>query len=111
MQTRSTSVATTHGHDSERRAEPRRGLDAAATFRERGRSRQDVNVTDLSPSGCRVSLKGALICGEHGWVTLPTLAPWSGAVAWRSEGEAGVAFDQPLHDAVAEMIAIRHGRD
>ena len=97
------------GPDRDRRLNPRRPLGAAASFRERGRSREDVRVTDLSPSGCRVALKGALICGEHGWITLPTLAPWSCAVAWRSEEEAGVRFEQPLHEAVAEMIATRHG--
>lgn len=97
------------GPDRDRRAQPRRALAAAATFRERGRSREDVRVTDLSPSGCRVVLKGALICGEHGWVTLPTLAPWGCAVAWRSDEEAGVRFERPLHPAVAEMIGIRHG--
>jgi hypothetical protein len=97
------------GPDRDRRVHPRKPLAAAASFRERGRTREDVRVTDLSPAGCRVELKGALICGEHGWVTLPTLAPWSCAVAWRSEEEAGVRFEQPLHEAVAEMIATRHG--
>ena len=108
MQTGSTPDAKPCVHDHERRSHARRRMSAIAIFRERGRSRADIRVTDLSPLGCRVRLEGVLVCGEHGWVTLPTLAPWSCAVAWRSEEEAGVTFERPLHQAVAEMIATRH---
>lgn len=110
METNSIPEPFPAGPDRDRRTDARKALSAVAFFRERGRSREDVRVTDLSPSGCRIRLKGALICGEHGWVTLPTLAPWGCAIAWRSEEEAGVRFERPLHGAVADMIAARHAR-
>jgi hypothetical protein len=102
--------AFTPGVSRERRFRPRRKLRTSATYRERGRSRSAIEVTDLSATGCRVQLQGALVSGEHGWVTLPSLGPWSCSIAWHADREVGLSFDRPLHSAVAEMIADRHQR-
>jgi hypothetical protein len=88
----------------ERRFQPRRTVEATGFFRERGRSRSEAHVTDLCSLGCRLRLSQPVIDGDHSWVTLPTLGPWSCSVVWRSELEAGVAFDRPLHRAVATML-------
>jgi hypothetical protein len=98
----------TTGFSRERRFRPRRKLLASATYRERGRSRSSIEVTDLSSTGCRMRLQGALVSGEHGWVTLPSLGPWSCSIAWHADREVGLSFDRPLHSAVAEMITDRH---
>ena len=92
----------------ERRSQARHKLLASATYRERGRSRSSIDVTDISTRGCRIRAQGAVVCGDHGWVTLPTLGPWSCSLVWHGEQEAGLMFERPLHSAVAELMSERH---
>ena len=96
------------GFPRDRRFQPRRKVATSATYRERGRTASPIQVTDLSPIGCRMRLDGALVSGEHGWVTLPSLGPWSCSIAWQSEQEVGIAFDRALHGAVTDMMVERH---
>ena len=101
-----TTHSTTFLRD--RRLQPRRKLSTSATYRERGRTASPIRVVDLSAIGCRVRLKRALVSGEHGWVTLPSLGPWACSIAWQSDEELGVEFERALHGAVANMLVERH---
>jgi hypothetical protein len=91
----------------ERRFRPRRRVGALAFFRERGRSRWQAQVTDLSSLGCRLEMSTPVVDGELSWVTLPGLEPWSCSVVWRADNQIGLAFDRPLHQAVAASMCDR----
>lgn len=91
----------------ERRWERRRSAVAQATFRERGRTRTDVEILDLSRLGCRVRLADPFVMGEHAWITLPSLQSWYCSIAWRNGEEAGIEFAEPLHPAVADLVVAR----
>jgi hypothetical protein len=91
----------------ERRFRPRRRVGALAFFRERGRSRWQAQVTDLSSLGCRLEMSTPVVDGELSWVTLPGLEPWSCSVVWRADDQIGLAFNRPLHQAVAASMCER----
>jgi hypothetical protein len=38
---------------------------------------------------------------------LPTLESWYARVAWSQNGEAGLDFERPLHEAVTRMVIAR----
>lgn len=101
------TYSTTLRQRPERRFQPRRRLDTAALYRESGRSKSLVHVTDLSPLGCRINCADAVIDGKRSWVTLPTLEPWACSVVWRNKVEFGLAFNRAFHPAVASMICNR----
>lgn len=92
-------------HD--RRWFERSPAEVAASFRERGRTRLRAQLIDLSPKGCRVKFSGSLVVGSHAWIMLPTLESWYACVAWSEEGEAGLDFERPLHEAVTRMVIAR----
>jgi hypothetical protein len=78
-----------------------------AAFRERQRTRLDVEVVNLSTHGCAVMSDETQTVGAHCWITLPTLESWYAAVAWCNGRLFGLDFSEPLHRAVAEMIIHR----
>jgi hypothetical protein len=91
----------------ERRCAKRRTAIVPARFRERGRSRFDAVVTDLSYRGCRIRMNDSVISGERAWLTLPSLQSWHCSVVWRHNGEAGLVFTDALHQAVADLVIAR----
>ena len=98
-------LAPLASHD--RRWFERSPAEVAAAFRERGRTRLPVQLIDLSSKGCKVKLSGAVVVGSHAWIMLPTLESWYACVAWSRDGEAGLDFERPLHDAVTRMVVER----
>jgi hypothetical protein len=70
-----------------------------------------VQLIDLSPQGCRVKLCGTVVVGSHAWIMLPTLESWYARVAWSQNGEAGLDFERPLHEAVTRMVIARANND
>lgn len=92
---------------SEKRRIPRSRAQAPAKFRERGRTRIDVQLLDLSTHGCKVRADAALVVGSQAWVVLPTLASWRAKVAWSDEQHLGLDFVEPLHPAVADLLIRR----
>jgi len=94
----------------ERRGCPRSHVAIAAGFRECGRGGFEIDLLNMSRSGCRARLHGPIIFGEHVWVRLPSLAGLPAKVAWEAEGEAGIAFERPLHEAVAALLVSRSER-
>ena len=89
---------------SERRRTKGSDFVFVASMRERGRSSVSVKVADFSAHGCRID--GAMVSseGQQAWIRLPGLEPLSARIAWCEAYLAGIAFDQPLHPAVARRF-------
>ena len=86
---------------TERRRQARAPLSIAAALRERGRSALSAQLLDFSALGCRVD---GLISGTgetQVWLKLPGLESLAALRVWSNGNVAGLAFDAPLHPAVA----------
>ena len=65
----------------------------------------DLQVLDLSPGGCLVNRKRCNAeQGARVLVKLPGLGFQPANVAWVEDDKAGLAFDQPLHEAVLDHL-------
>ncbi|MCL6249595.1 PilZ domain-containing protein [Altererythrobacter sp. KTW20L] len=68
-------------------------------------STSDLEVLDLSHGGCMIDRKRANADpGARVLVKLPGLASQAGEVVWVEDERAGIAFEQPLHEAVLEHL-------
>lgn len=68
-------------------------------------SSADLEVLDLLFGGCMVDRKRAQADpGMRVLVKLPGLAFQPGEVVWVEDANAGIAFEQPLHEAVLEHL-------
>ena len=86
---------------TERRRQARAPLSLAAALRERGRSALAAQLLDFSALGCRID---GLISGSgetQVWLKLPGLESLAALRVWSDGNVAGLAFDAPLHPAVA----------
>lgn len=89
---------------SRRRSAERKSINATARLRETGRTPFDVELKDLSITGCRMVTFARLHIGTKMWINLSGLAPQE-AVVRRCEGTTyGCEFVNPLHPAVAEHL-------
>jgi hypothetical protein len=80
-----------------------------AGLRERGTTRFDIKVVDLSITGFRCETSCTLVPGSSIWLTIPGLAPLEARVAWRDKFRYGCAFAHPLHIAVFDHIVMHQG--
>ncbi len=65
----------------------------------------DLEVLDISAGGCMVSYNGwSARPGERVLATLPGLAAQPGELVWIEDNRAGIAFEQPLYDAVLDHL-------
>ena len=94
--------------ENQESGESRRSLRKAVTMRahlrDRGQTRFEIEVNDLSLLGFRAETSFALWPGTIVWLTLPGLAGLEAVVAWRDKTQYGCAFAKPLHSAVFEHI-------
>lgn len=68
----------------------------------------DLEVLDLSEGGCMVAYRGwSARLGERVLATLPGLAAQPGELVWIEDGNAGIAFEQPLYGPVLEHLQER----
>jgi hypothetical protein len=95
--------AAIHDDDDSRRS-LRRAVKMRAHLRDRGQTRFEIEVTDLSRLGFRAETSFTLWPGTIVWLTLPGLAGLEAVVAWRDKFKYGCAFAKPLHPAVFEHI-------
>lgn len=79
-----------------------------ARLREPQSTRFDVDVIDLSVTGCRLETSAVLKPGSRIFITVPGIAPLEATVAWKEHFRYGCAFSQPLHNAVLDHIAKKH---
>ena len=89
--------------DEHRRA-LRKSVKMRAHLPDRGQTRFEIDVVDLSSSGFRAETSFTLWPGTIVWLTLPGLAPLEAVVAWRDKFKYGCAFAKPLHPAVFDHI-------
>ena len=82
----------------------RKAVKVRAHLRDRGQTRFEIDVVDLSESGFRAQTSFTLWPGTIVWLTLPGLAPLEAVVAWRDKAAYGCAFAKKLHPAVFEHI-------
>lgn len=80
---------------------------ASASFRESQRKPVAAQIANLSTHGCTVKSAEPQKVGARCWIILPTLASWDAKVAWTDGARFGLAFERPLHRAVAEMLVRR----
>ena len=73
------------------------------------RSRQDVAVSDLSVTGCKIeAIYLSLTAGEHVMLRLEGLQALPATVVWCSGPSAGLLFENPLHPAVLDNLCQQH---
>ena len=79
-----------------------------ARLRGKAGSSADLAVLDLSAGGCMVHAGGwSARPGERVLTTLPGLAAQPGELVWLEDDRAGIAFEQPLHEAVLDNLQAR----
>ena len=70
----------------------------------------ELDVLDLSEGGCMVSYRGwSARVGDRVLATLPGLAAQPGQLVWIEDGNAGIAFEQPLYGPVLAQFQARMG--
>ena len=82
----------------------RRTVKMRAHLRDRGQTKFEIDVVDLSMSGFRAETSFTLWPGTVVWLTLPGLASLEAVVAWRDKFKYGCAFAKTLHPAVFDHI-------
>lgn len=82
----------------------RRAVKLRARLRDRGQTKFEIDIVDLSASGFRAETSYTLWPGTVVWLTLPGLAGLEATVAWRNKFKYGCAFAKPLHPAVLDHI-------
>lgn len=88
----------------------RKAVKMRAHLRDRGTTRFEIEVVDLSTTGFRAQTSFTLWPGTTVWLTLPGLAGLEAVVAWRDKFRYGCAFTKPLHPAVFDhIIALGNG--
>jgi hypothetical protein len=92
------------GDTDENRHALRRAVKMRAHLRDRGTTRFEIDVVDLSMTGFRAQTSFTLWPGTTVWLTLPGLAGLEAVVAWRDKSRYGCAFVKPLHPAVFDHI-------
>lgn len=89
---------------SEQRKALRRPVKMRAKLRDRGQTRFEIDITDLSATGFRAETSFTLWPGSIVWLTLPGLAGIEGTVQWRDKFMYGCSLSKPLHPAVFDHI-------
>lgn len=82
----------------------RKAVTLRARLRDRGATRFDIKILDLSLTGFRAETAYRLNPGTLVWVSLPGLASLEAEVAWQEREHVGCKFDTPLHPAVFDHI-------
>ena len=78
-----------------------------ALLRRSSRNAFSVRVFDMTPSGCRCEFVDRPGVYERVWIKLEGLAPIEARVCWVEQSMAGLAYKNPLHPAVFEMLVDR----
>ncbi|MEZ5735243.1 MAG: hypothetical protein R3E09_05445 [Novosphingobium sp.] len=92
------------GNSRENRRAKRNPSVIRGRIRERSRSSSYALIRNLSIYGCEVECPEPLLGSSTVWVQLPRLESIAGGMTWCKSHRAGIAFDAPLHPAVAEHV-------
>jgi hypothetical protein len=97
--------------EPQKRHWPRRSARAAVraevSLRRLGQSSYRVNVTDLSPEGCKLGLVERPRVGEQLFVKLDGLEALDAEVCWVDGHVAGLRFERTIHPAVFDLLLQR----
>jgi hypothetical protein len=93
--------------ERQKRAAERVELKIQASMRRIGMGNYRVNVSDLSPDGCKVELVERPRVGEHVMIKFDAIEAISAEVCWVQEYFAGLRFERPIHEAVFELMFAR----
>jgi hypothetical protein len=97
--------------DEHRRA-LRKAVKMRAHLRDRGTTKFEIDVVDLSTTGFRAETSFTLWPGTTVWLKMPGLAGLEAVVAWRDKYRYGCAFAKPLHQAVFDhIVALSNAED
>jgi hypothetical protein len=89
------------------RCSDRIATSADISLRRLGQSNRQVQVTDLSPEGCKVRLPHQPQVGEHLLIKFEGLETIESEVCWVEGFDAGLRFEKPFHPAVFTLLAER----
>jgi hypothetical protein len=97
-------------HPSDRRRAPRRATHIDAVAKTAHGQRHELRISDLSVSGCAISIERGhpLTEGSSYGLKIDGLETLGSTAAWAAGQSAGLEFLQPLHPAVAEHLTARH---
>lgn len=98
-----TSIAA-HAVLQEKRASRRWDVAVPLQMRGLGTGPAGATVSDLSRFGCRIRCQRPYHPDARLNLTLPGLTAIDAVVIWCREREMGLAFDHPLHEAVADHL-------
>lgn len=93
----------------DRRQTERQETSAEATYLER-QNRVQVQITNLSSKGVRLTVAQPLFPGRRIWLKMPMLASREAVVIWVRGSEAGCEFNEVLHPMIVEAITRSHPR-
>ena len=84
-----------------------RRLDVRLTgsLRERGNSKFEIDVLDMSVTGCRLETSFLLNPGTKVWITIPGLSALEAEITWRRNYCYGCRFTNLLHAAVLIILS------
>lgn len=88
----------------DRRRASRCAVAGGVAVRRAGHHRIAGTLQDLTQDGCRIVTALCAREGEHVWVRIPGLESMAGTVRWQGGDTIGLAFDNPLHIAVADRL-------
>lgn len=91
------------------RKQKRRAIRCEVGLRKVGRGGYRVDVRDLSPSGCKVTLVDRPRKEDRMLVKFDGLDALDCRVRWVDGYEAGLEFDRPIHVAVFDLLLTRLG--
>lgn len=100
----SSTSASSDSTGGESRRTLRKAVKLKARLRDRGATRFDITVLDLSMTGFRAETAYRLNAGALVWISLPGLAGIEAVVAWQERQFVGCQFSTPLHAAVFDHI-------
>jgi len=102
------SLSMTPTDNSERpRGANRLKFATEAGIRRTGVRPYRVRVFDASREGCKIEFVERPAVGERIWVKFDGLEAVEGCVRWVAGHVGGVRFEQRLHEAVFERLAMR----
>jgi hypothetical protein len=78
-----------------------------ASMRRLGMPAYRVEVSDLSPEGCKVGVIERPRTGEHLLMKFDELEPIECEVVWVEDYFAGLRFERPIHAAVFDLMVQR----
>ena len=94
-----------------RRKAPRLATRISAVVKSSAGIPQNVEINDLAVGGCAVSVEGhRLPAGRFFNLKIDGLEDQASVTVWSEGQQSGLAFQNPLHPAVADHFALRNPR-